>query len=143
MRPTRTSPHERGGLIVITLPAHDQATSLCLTKESSMRIAMLLASASVLLLSACAAPAPRPGGVAQNNPVVGPTSPRARCDASGLGDFVGRTATTPVIQQAGRQSGAATTRVIRPGQAVTMDFREDRLNIEVDATQRITRVHCG
>ena len=108
-----------------------------------MRTTLLLASAFVLLLSACAAPAPRPPGVAQNNPVVGPTSPRARCDASGLDDFVGRTATTPVIQQAGRQSGAATTRVIRPGQAVTMDYREDRLNIEVDAALRITRAHCG
>ena len=108
-----------------------------------MRTTMLLASASALLLSACAARPPRPGGVAQINPVVGPTGPRARCDASGLGDLVGRTATTPVIQQAGRQSGAATTRVIRPGQAVTMDFREDRLNIEVDAALRITRVHCG
>lgn len=108
-----------------------------------MRTAASLASASVLLLSACATPTPQPGGVAQNNPVVGPTSPRARCDATGMGEFIGRTATPPVVQQAGRQSGAATTRVIRPGQAVTMDFREDRLNIEVDATQRITRVHCG
>jgi len=35
------------------------------------------------------------------------------------------------------------TRVIRPGMAVTMDFREDRLNIEIDAGKRISRIFCG
>lgn len=35
------------------------------------------------------------------------------------------------------------TRIIRPGMAVTMDFREDRLNIEIDADKRISRIFCG
>ena len=35
------------------------------------------------------------------------------------------------------------TRIIRPGMAVTMDFREDRLNIEIDAQKRISRIFCG
>lgn len=84
-----------------------------------------------------------PSGAAQNNPVVVPNPGRARCDASGLGDMVGRTASTVTVQQAGRQSGARDTRVIGPGQPVTMDFREDRLNIEVDARNRIVRFNCG
>jgi hypothetical protein len=34
-------------------------------------------------------------------------------------------------------------RVIRPSDAVTMDFRADRLNIEIGANGRIERLHCG
>lgn len=38
---------------------------------------------------------------------------------------------------------AGTVRVIRPGMAVTMDYRSDRLNLELDRTGRIVRVFCG
>lgn len=38
---------------------------------------------------------------------------------------------------------AGTVRVIRPGMAVTMDYRPDRLNLELDRTGRIVRVFCG
>ena len=34
-------------------------------------------------------------------------------------------------------------RVIRPGTAVTMDFVENRLNIELDETETVTRIYCG
>jgi len=34
-------------------------------------------------------------------------------------------------------------RVIRPGMAVTMDYQDGRLNIEVDGSERISRVSCG
>lgn len=34
-------------------------------------------------------------------------------------------------------------RVIPPGTAVTMDYREDRLNIDLDEAGQITRVWCG
>jgi hypothetical protein len=34
-------------------------------------------------------------------------------------------------------------RVIRPGQAVTMDYSPARLNIEVNGAERISRVSCG
>ena len=34
-------------------------------------------------------------------------------------------------------------RVIKPGQAVTMDYRGDRLNVEVDAHNAIVRITCG
>ncbi|RGP38693.1 hypothetical protein D1012_00755 [Pseudotabrizicola alkalilacus] len=38
---------------------------------------------------------------------------------------------------------AAETRIIRPDMAVTMDYRADRLNIEIDRAERISRVHCS
>lgn len=34
-------------------------------------------------------------------------------------------------------------RVITPGQMITMDYSEDRINIEVDATGKIKRVYVG
>ena len=34
-------------------------------------------------------------------------------------------------------------RVIRPNQAVTMDYSEDRVNVTVDDQGKITRVHIG
>lgn len=34
-------------------------------------------------------------------------------------------------------------RIIRPGMAVTMDFRPDRLNIGIGESGRIERVYCG
>ncbi|WP_395543657.1 I78 family peptidase inhibitor [Neotabrizicola sp. sgz301269] len=37
----------------------------------------------------------------------------------------------------------APVRVIEPGTAVTMDYVESRLNIELDAKNRITRVYCS
>jgi len=33
--------------------------------------------------------------------------------------------------------------VLKPGMAMTMDFREDRLSIEVDEQNRIVRANCG
>jgi hypothetical protein len=34
-------------------------------------------------------------------------------------------------------------RVLRPGQAVTMEFNAERLNLEVDATGRIVAARCS
>ncbi|PKQ00356.1 MAG: hypothetical protein CVT73_24820 [Alphaproteobacteria bacterium HGW-Alphaproteobacteria-12] len=39
--------------------------------------------------------------------------------------------------------GVAMIRVIRPDQAVTQDFRPDRLNVELDAEDNVTRIYCG
>jgi hypothetical protein len=37
----------------------------------------------------------------------------------------------------------AGTRVLFPTTPATMDLREDRMNVEVDKSDRITRVFCG
>ena len=66
-----------------------------------------------------------------------------RCDAGGLEDLVGRPATADLGGEALRRSGARTLRWIRPGDAVTMDFRDDRLNIHLDAQHRVERLACG
>lgn len=37
----------------------------------------------------------------------------------------------------------ATIRVIRPGDNVTMDYRTDRLNVELGENDIVTRIYCG
>ena len=43
----------------------------------------------------------------------------------------------------GGDSGARNARVVKPGMAVTMDFRQDRVTVQVDAQNRIERASCG
>jgi hypothetical protein len=39
--------------------------------------------------------------------------------------------------------GWSALRVIRPGMAVTMDYSESRLNVELGASDEIVRLSCG
>ena len=72
-----------------------------------------------------------------------PDGPAVRCNADRLGGLAGREASSALGAEALRRSGARTLRWIRPGDAVTMDYREDRLNIHVDARGRVERFACG
>jgi len=65
------------------------------------------------------------------------------CSADGLGNLVGRERTSELGAEALRRSGARQLRWIRPGDAVTMDYRQDRLNIHLDAQGRVERFQCG
>jgi translation initiation factor IF-1 len=57
--------------------------------------------------------------------------------------MVGRQSSTEMGTEARNRSGAARMRWIRPGDVVTMDYREDRLNIHLDERGRIVRLVCG
>lgn len=91
-----------------------------------------------LALSGCTATVSEPG---QAVPAAGQVPPVA-CDATRAEAYVGRNGTA-VADEARTAAGARTVRVIAPGQAVTMDFRPDRLNIETDAAGDIVTVRCG
>jgi uncharacterized protein involved in type VI secretion and phage assembly len=76
----------------------------------------------------------------------GPRPPRpeiGKCVNQGLESLIGRTRSSGTESRAKRLSGASTVRWISPGMAVTMDFREDRLNLELDERGRIVRTHCA
>lgn len=67
-----------------------------------------------------------------------------RCD-----DFVaanrGRLAAL-TLEQVAREAadeGLAPVRMIRPGEAVTQDYRADRLNVRVDDAGRPVELYCG
>ena len=49
----------------------------------------------------------------------------------------------PVAPVPAQRAAACELRVVGPGDVVTMDYREDRLNLRVDYRRRITSVRCG
>lgn len=93
------------------------------------------------LMLACTA------GLAACAPMERPATPPASpaeggaCNADAAQPFVGKPAAS--AEQARAASGARAARLIRPGQAVTMDYRPDRLNVELDASDIIVRISCG
>ena len=83
-----------------------------------------------LVLMACV-PEPEP-------PVTDPAPVEDACGASGLQYLVGQSAKKLEVMRF-----AKTVRIIRPGMAVTMDYSTERLNIEVNQAEIISRVSCG
>ena len=66
-----------------------------------------------------------------------------RCDAAPVSWAVGQKGDEQVMKKVWQQSGAGLIRPITSGQAVTMDFRHDRINVHLDAGNIITRLDCG
>ncbi|MFT3897549.1 MAG: I78 family peptidase inhibitor [Thermomonas sp.] len=73
-----------------------------------------------------------------------PFPPRlAQCQADPGQGFVGQVASEDVVEQAKTATGANSVRVLKPGMAATMDFRDDRLNLMLDEHDMIVKVSCG
>lgn len=87
----------------------------------------MLMTASLLALTACQT----------QMPDQEETAPET-CTASELQAFVGQPLSAMAVDNL-----AEPVRVIGPDTAVTMDYREDRLNIEHDSNRIITRIACG
>lgn len=86
--------------------------------------------ATVGLLAACTEAPPNAPPPAMENPDA--------CGASGLQDLVGQPSSVLAAM-----TFAQPMRLLRPGMAVTMDYSAERLNIELDDKDIITRVACG
>jgi hypothetical protein len=82
-------------------------------------------------------------GCATAQPAPAPVSPQGACEISGLSGLVGQPATAELGAEAMRLSGATRLRWIRPGDMVTMDYSPQRLNIHLDAQNRVDRFACG
>jgi hypothetical protein len=74
---------------------------------------------------------------------VAPPSLSGQCSADDLGDLAGRPADAALGADAMRRSGAARLRWIRPGDAVTMDYSAQRLNVHLDGQGRVDHFACG
>ncbi|WP_054008088.1 I78 family peptidase inhibitor [Cypionkella psychrotolerans] len=94
-----------------------------------MRFSALLLTLPIALMGCLPEPEP---------PASEPSPIEDACEASGLQDLVGQSAKKLEVMRF-----AHTVRIIRPGMAVTMDYSPERLNIEVNAAEIITRVSCG
>jgi hypothetical protein len=91
-----------------------------------------LALVSLMALAACATPPSEPDTI--DTPVLG----EGGCDAEALGYLVGQP-----IGEIDTTTLPQPLRVIRPGMAVTMDYRVDRTNIELNDAGDVVRVYCG
>ena len=69
--------------------------------------------------------------------------PERACDASKAQSLLGRTESADTEAEAKRLSGAGIVRWIPEGGMVTMDYREDRLNLRLDASGKINHIDCG
>lgn len=67
----------------------------------------------------------------------------AECNAAPAQELVGRQASPGLAAEAQRLTGARIWRWLRPGQIVTMEYRADRLNLHLDADDKVERIVCG
>ena len=98
-----------------------------------------------LSLSACSRAAPPMSDPLPPSPVTADVDlPTGACNADrARADAIGQIADATTVERARTQSGARVTRVIPPDTMVTMEYNEHRLNIDVDADNRITQLRCG
>ena len=119
-----------------------------------------------MMLAACnaqpageAEPAPPPGAATEAGPASSPDTateaepaptpetatggPERACDASKAQSLLGRSQDPATEAEAKRLSGAGMVRWIPEGGMVTMDYREDRLNLRLDGSGKIVGIDCG
>ena len=119
---------------------------------------LLLALACTLPLAACATPAqdPAPAAPEAADADFAPAPPPPALEDEGIREeplvscnqeagqwAVGQIADEALVAKVQADTRSSRVRVIKPGMMVTMDYREDRVNIEVDADNRVTVVRCG
>jgi hypothetical protein len=99
---------------------------------------MKILIAGVALLSAGCVPPPH------GDPVPPlPPEHAGECNAVPAQGLAGRRASPALAAEAQRLTGARTWRWLRPGQVVTMEYRADRLNLHLDADEKVGRIVCG
>ena len=95
--------------------------------------------AALALLAACAT-------TTEGEPPAGGPAELAAgedCNADALQDLVGRPATAELGAEALQRSHSRTLRWVRPNSVITMDYSAQRLNINLDAQDRVERFTCG
>jgi hypothetical protein len=95
---------------------------------------LLVPAALACVLGACAQ---------QPMPSAPPPPMAGQCNAAGAQFALGGTANAALVEEARKRSGALMARVIGPGQAVTMEYSAQRLNLDVNAANSVMNVRCG
>ncbi|MFN3619536.1 I78 family peptidase inhibitor [Sphingorhabdus sp.] len=66
-----------------------------------------------------------------------------QCDGIPVQRWVGRDIDDPAKTEILKVSGADVARLIHSGEAITMDYRTDRINLELDERGYLVRAYCG
>lgn len=112
-----------------------------------------IVSTFAMLLTACVSsqmpmsPAGDEVDAAPPPPTVAPNGASdeqaASCDLDAIQPAIGEPFDEAKLSQLQSDSGARQVRVLRPGEAATMDHRPDRLNVHLDDQDRIEDLRCG
>ena len=94
----------------------------------------LLVCSLAAALALCSAAAAQPAN---------PTGPSATCRVAAAHFVLGEIYSDTLARRARQRARAREVRKIEPGGVYTMDFRADRLNLDVDRQGRIRAVRCG
>jgi len=103
-----------------------------------MRALAMALTGAAIALAGCASTG-EAGGVTQ----PGGSARSGECDATPAQSLVAQQATAEVGQRIMSLTGARQLRWGAPGTAMTMDFRQDRVNVFYNQAMRIERISCG
>lgn len=76
-------------------------------------------------------------------PPPGPPPLAESCNAEAASWAMGHAVSDDIVERIRVETGSRSVRVIRPGQAVTMDYRGDRVNIKLNERDAIVGISCG
>ena len=94
-----------------------------------------LASVGAVLLAGCT--------TAPAESVVHGMTPGHKCVADGTDHFIGEPGNSETGAAILKATNAANLRWAPPGYAITMDFREDRVTVQLGEDYKVTKVSCG
>ena len=100
----------------------------------NLRLSML---SPLLLLAACAS---QPAN--QSSTDAASEAPAA-CNADAAKRYVGQPASEANVEAVRKATGSKLVRSLKPGQAATMDYRIERVNVLQDAAGNIEQITCG
>ncbi|MBW8368970.1 MAG: hypothetical protein K0M70_14075 [Arenimonas sp.] len=108
--------------------------------------------AALLAVAACGGPAVSGPAATVPVPADAPTPPETiaapaeetamTCQADKGQWAIGQIADEALVAKVKADTTSESVRVIKPDMMVTMDYREDRVNLDVDADNRVTAVRC-
>ncbi|MFJ4433373.1 I78 family peptidase inhibitor [Pseudomonas sp. NPDC089395] len=100
------------------------------------------ASLATLLITAVLAGCSTGGNTGGGNAPAA-TGNDGRCEASGAEFAIGKQGSADLLEQARKASGSQMARILKPHDVVTLEYRSERLNLNVDERGVVTRVNCG
>ncbi|NQD74356.1 I78 family peptidase inhibitor [Pseudomonas sp. CM27] len=101
--------------------------------------ALLATLAVAAVLAGCSTGGSAGGGKAPESPAGND----GRCEASGADFAIGKQGSAELLEQARKASGSQMARILKPHDVVTLEYRSERLNLNVNEQGTVTRVNCG
>lgn len=101
------------------------------------------ASLATLLVATVLAGCSTGGSSGGSSAPGAPASNDGRCEASGADFTIGKQATPELLEQARKASGSQMARILKPHDVITLEYRSERLNLNVDEKGVVSRVNCG